>query len=112
MELSIQVQILDEAVCISLCANALGKGMNLSVLPPAMEKYYDWMGSLLSVKQLVQEREISESNQFYFALKLILSCILLVPESLDEYILIKWFLIIISEDKSSPLRDLNQFWVV
>ena len=29
-----QVQNLDEAVCISLHANALGKGMNLSILMP------------------------------------------------------------------------------
>ena len=33
MELVTQVQILEEAVCISLCANALEKAMNLSVLP-------------------------------------------------------------------------------
>ena len=33
-----QIQILDEAICISLCANAPGKGMNLSVFPQAMDK--------------------------------------------------------------------------
>ena len=33
-----QFQSLDEAVCISLWANALGKGINLSLLPPAMGK--------------------------------------------------------------------------
>ena len=32
MELATRVQILNEAVCVSLHANALGKGMNLSVL--------------------------------------------------------------------------------
>ena len=32
MDLAIQVQILDDAICISLCTNALGKGMNPSVL--------------------------------------------------------------------------------
>ena len=36
MELATKVQILDKAV--SVCANALGKGMNLSVLPTAMGK--------------------------------------------------------------------------
>ena len=38
MELVMQVQILSEAICISLCTNALGKGMNPSVLPSAMGK--------------------------------------------------------------------------
>ena len=33
-----RVQILDEAVYVSLYANAPGKGMNQSVLPPAMWK--------------------------------------------------------------------------
>ena len=32
------VRILDKAVSISLCSNAFGKGMNLSLLPPAMGK--------------------------------------------------------------------------
>ena len=35
-ELQTQVQNLNKAVCISLFAN--GKGVNLSVLPPAMSK--------------------------------------------------------------------------
>ena len=38
MELMTQVQILDKADCISLYANVLKKGMNPSVLPPAMGK--------------------------------------------------------------------------
>ena len=39
MELVIQVQIEDKAVCISHSANMLGKGMNLTILPlPAMGK--------------------------------------------------------------------------
>ena len=38
MESVTQVQILEEIVCISLCANALWKGMNPSVLPLAMGK--------------------------------------------------------------------------
>ena len=36
MESTTRVQILDEAV--SLCTNILGKGMNPSVLTPAMAK--------------------------------------------------------------------------
>ena len=35
---TIQVQIWDEAVCISRCANTLGKGMNPTFLCAAMGK--------------------------------------------------------------------------
>ena len=38
MEIANQVNISDESVCISLCTNARGKGMNPSVLPLAMGK--------------------------------------------------------------------------
>ncbi len=38
MDSVIRVQILDKAVCISYRANTLGKGMNLIILPPAMDK--------------------------------------------------------------------------
>ena len=38
MDSMIRVQILDEAVSISLCANALGKVMNPSFLPLAIGK--------------------------------------------------------------------------
>ena len=38
MELMTQVQILDKAVCISLLANTIGKGMNPSVLTQAISK--------------------------------------------------------------------------
>ena len=34
MDLPTQVHILDEAVCLLLHTNALGKGMNPSLLPP------------------------------------------------------------------------------
>ena len=37
MELTVQVQILDEAVDVSLCSNTLGEGMNPSVLSPSYE---------------------------------------------------------------------------
>ena len=38
MELATRVQILAEALCVFLHVNVLGKGMNLSVLTPAMGK--------------------------------------------------------------------------
>ena len=38
MELAMQVQILDDAVYISVCTNNFEKGINLSVLLPAMNK--------------------------------------------------------------------------
>ena len=41
MELSIQDQILDRDVCISLCANTLGKGMNPSLHSTTMGRWYD-----------------------------------------------------------------------
>ena len=38
IELAIRVQILDKAICISLCANAFGKGRNNFLFPSAMGK--------------------------------------------------------------------------
>ena len=38
MDTATQVQILDENDCISHNTNALGKGMNPTILPPAMGK--------------------------------------------------------------------------
>ena len=38
MDLAIWVQILNEAVCISNNSNIFGKGMNPTILPPAMSK--------------------------------------------------------------------------
>ena len=38
MELAIRVQFLDEAICVSLCVNVLGKGMNQSFLSSTMGK--------------------------------------------------------------------------
>ena len=42
MQSATRVQTLDEAVCISYST----KGMNLSILPEAMEKYWGRLGSL------------------------------------------------------------------
>ena len=36
MELGTQDQILDEAVCVSLFTNFLGKGMTQSLVPPVL----------------------------------------------------------------------------
>ena len=44
MNTAIQVQTLDEAVCISLSTNTLGKGMNPTILPPAMGKIIGQIG--------------------------------------------------------------------
>ena len=38
MESVTRVQILEEAVCVSLCATPLGKGMNLSLLPTPLNE--------------------------------------------------------------------------
>ena len=53
MELVIRVQILDKVGCVSLDDNALGKGMNPSLLPPAMSKQYDRLGSVALVREPV-----------------------------------------------------------
>ena len=46
MELVTWIQILDESVCISFCANGFSKGMNLSVLSQAMSKLSGKLNSL------------------------------------------------------------------
>ena len=50
---AIQVQILNKAVCISYCPNALSKCMNPTTLPPAMDKQSDRPGSLTLAWQSV-----------------------------------------------------------
>ena len=44
-----RIQILDEAVCISFCGNALGKGTNLSVLSP----HQLWVNSRTVIVKLI-----------------------------------------------------------
>ena len=61
MNMMIQVQFLDEVVCISHIlnsANILGKGMHLSVFSLARDKY-SRLGSLALVWQPVKEKENS-----------------------------------------------------
>ena len=51
MEYVTRVQILDEAVYVSLCANALRKGMNPYVLFPVIDKWLDRLDCLVLIKQ-------------------------------------------------------------
>ena len=60
MEAATRVQFLDEAVCISYSTNTIGKGINPIILPPAMGKLKDRLGSLTLVWQLVKEKENSD----------------------------------------------------
>ena len=53
MNTATRVQILDETDCISHNTNTLGKGMNPIILPPAMGKSQDRLGSSALVRQLV-----------------------------------------------------------
>ena len=51
-------------------ANTLGKGMNPLILPPAMDKQQDRLGSSALVRQLVQEKENSEFKPVKLRLKI------------------------------------------
>ena len=53
MNTTTRVQNLKEAVCISHGANIFGKGMNPTILPPAIGKYWGILGSLTLLWQLV-----------------------------------------------------------
>ena len=53
MDTATRVQILDESDCIWHSTNTLEKGMNPIILPPAMGKLYDRLGSSALVRQLV-----------------------------------------------------------
>ena len=70
MDTATRVQILDETDCISRSTNTLGKGMNPIILPPAMGKYLDRLGSSALVRQLVQEKENSEFKPVKLHLKI------------------------------------------
>ncbi len=70
MNTATQVQILDDTDCISHSTNTLGKGMNPIILPPAMGKQQDRIGSSALVRQLVQEKENSEFKPVKLRLKI------------------------------------------
>ena len=44
---------MEEAVCVSLCTNALRKSMNSFVFSPTMGKQLDKLGSLALIRQPV-----------------------------------------------------------
>ena len=69
MESVIRVQILDKTVCISLHVNTLGKGLNLSVLSPAVCKIVERLSSSALVRQPVLEKENLEFKPAGFHLK-------------------------------------------
>ena len=56
--------------CILHSTNTLGKGMKPIILPPAMGKQQDRLGSLALVRQLVQEKENSEFKSVKLRLKI------------------------------------------
>ena len=62
IDTAIQVQIMDEVVCILLSANTFGKGMNPSHLSPqATGKYYGRLVSVALVKQLTQNKYLNQT---------------------------------------------------
>ena len=69
MESMIRVQILIEALYISLRGNALGKGMNLSVLLSNSEKIGD-QTVLFSLSKPFEEKENSELKPLVLLLKI------------------------------------------
>ena len=69
LDTATRVQILDETDCISHSTNTLGEGMNPIILPPAMGKQYDRLGSSALLRQLVQEKENSEFKPVKLRLK-------------------------------------------
>ena len=70
MDTVTRVQILDETDCISHSTNTLGKGMNPIILPPAMGKQQDRLGSSALMRHLVQEKENSEFKPVKLRLKI------------------------------------------
>ena len=74
MKLATWVQILDKAICLSLCDNALEKGMNPSVFPPPMGVIVEQTGFFMVVMLFKISLSIIEMerlrnwkwSQFYF----------------------------------------------
>ena len=60
MQLLTRIQILEEAVYISLHTNSLGKGMDLSIILPTMVKQKGRLCSLALIKLPVKEKENTE----------------------------------------------------
>ena len=70
MDTAIRVQFLDKTDCISHNTNTLGKVMNPIILPPAMGKLEDRLGSSALERQLVYEKENSEFKPAKLHLKI------------------------------------------
>ena len=73
---------LDEAVCISFCANTLRESMNLSVLPPYSRA--DWVFLLWLGNQ--SKRRKTEFKTTFLSLKLTLCSILPIVGEVGLYI--------------------------
>ena len=61
--------VLQSRYYVHFRANTLGKGMNPLILPPAMGKQQDGLGSSALVRQIVQEKENSEFKPVKLRLK-------------------------------------------
>ena len=62
--------VLQSRYYVHFRANTLGKGMNPLILPPAMGKQQDGLGSSALVRQLIQEKENSEFKPVKLRLKI------------------------------------------
>ena len=67
IESVIWVQILDEAVCVSLCANTLGKGMNPFTPPPSYGQIVGQIGFFIPHEATnLGERKLWIQTPFFF----------------------------------------------
>ena len=98
--------------CISHSTNTLGKGMNPIILPPAMGKQQDRLGSSALVRQVVQEKENSEFKPVKLRLKIDLVSYLARAEGLvNRTTNCSWFTETGSkrlEKKSTGIRNLRK----
>ena len=71
MNLSSQIQILDKVVSISFQTNALDKGMNLFLLPPAVNKIigHTWFSSFGRTANQREGKGIASSTQAIITIK-------------------------------------------
>ena len=86
MESATQLQIPDEVVCISLCADALGKGTNPSAIPSPMGKLLVKLDSLAMVNKQSRRRK-TEFKPVVLPLKFDLVLQPAQAKGLNKYIL-------------------------
>ena len=84
MDMATWFEIRDEATCISQSTKPLGKGMNPTILSPAMGK--GKLGSLILVWQLVEEKENSKFKPVKLCLKTDIVSHAAHGEGVDKYI--------------------------